>query len=207
MKKVAEAEAKKGSSLLSLKNPPQVIEMYSGFEKVKFGNDPIYYVSHLRYWLMEYGITSAKEESNKVHKDISLPKKTKKILKVSVADIFGNYAFLFPEVKAEDLEGIVEALEQASHIFHDRHGKHGDEFHAMRLVKSPDNYKLLRDCLLALLHGGMSHPRKREEVERMAEYFVLFCEGDRNILKALAMQYFFTGSRFESYRSSTPCDD
>ena len=189
MKKVAEAEAKKGSSLLSLKNPPQVIEMYSGFEKVKFGNDPIYYVSHLRYWLMEYGITSAKEESNKVHKDISLPKKTKKILKVSVADIFGNYAFLFPEVKAEDLEGIVEALEQASHIFHDRHGKHGDEFHAMRLVKSPDNYKLLRDCLLALCMEVCLIP-EREEVERMAEYFVLFAKVIE-IFKSPAMQYFY----------------
>ncbi|MDP3764219.1 MAG: hypothetical protein Q8Q95_01210 [bacterium] len=199
-------ESKKRESLLSLEKPPQVIEMYVGFEKVKLGNDPIYYTAHLGHWLREYGVTSA-EESNKSYKDISLPKEVIRLLGVSIADIFGNYAFLFPEVKVEDLESIVEALKQASCIFWDRHGKHSEDFHEMRLVESLDSYSLLRGRLFDLLDGGMSCPRKKEEVEKIAEYFVLFCEGDRSVLKELAMQYFFTGSRFEDYRRSTPCDD
>ncbi|MEK7565273.1 MAG: hypothetical protein AAB501_03495 [Patescibacteria group bacterium] len=207
MKKVAEAEAKKGTSLFSLKRPPQVIEMYAGFENVKFGNDPIYYASHLRCWLRECGITSVKEESNKAYKGISLPRKTKKILRASVADIFGNYAFLFPEVKAEDIRSVVESLKQASRIFWDRNSEHGDEFHVMTLVENPDKYKLLRVRLLNLLDGGRSYPRKKEEVEKIAEYFVLFCESDRSVLKELAVQYFLTRVRFENYMRSTPCDD
>ena len=213
MKKAVEAEPKKGSSLLCLEKPPQVIEMYSAFEDVKFGNDPIYYASHLRDWLREYGITRKKEEAHKgyykdgYYKDITLTRKTKKLLVASVADIFGNYAFLFPEVKTEDLKNIVEALKQASHIFWDRHGKHGDEFHAMTLVESPDRHRLLRVCLLNLLNGRRSHPQKKEEVEKIAEYFVLFCESDRDVLKDIAMQHFFTGYRFEDYMRSTPCDD
>lgn len=211
MKKAVEVELKKESSLLCLEKPPQVIEMYSAFENVKFGNDPLYYAGHLKDWLREYGITSEKEEARHYkdgyYKDITLSKETKKLLRASVADIFGNYAFLFPEVKAEDLGSIVEALKQASRIFWDRQSKHGDKFHTMALVESPDRHKLLRVCLLNLLNGRRSHPRKEEEVEKIAEYFVLFCESDRDVLKDIAVQYFFTGYRFEDYMRFTPCDD
>ena len=196
----AQIEKKKKKSLFVLRRLPQVIELYTGLKR---GNPPEYYASHLDYWLRNCAIPG---ESLEGYPDGNLlSREDVNIIKFSLKDIFGNFAFLYPRVSEKRAKKVARALIRASKILHDE--RKGKNAHTMQVVAEPKNYGPLHKSLLGLLHGSMFDIRDEKEIERLAEYFVIFCQGDRKILKELAIEFHLIDKQRDQNASAIPSFD
>lgn len=195
----------KRESLLGLRRLPKVIDMYAGLKKGGMSNPPEYFAGHLEYWLRLYAVPGVSSESYPDGRLLS--RECTKVLDHSLMDIFGNFAFVSVSSTQEETQEVAKALNTASHIFWDKpDSQHSDKFHNMVVLDDPVNYKPLHDCFLELL-GGSDGGVGADKIERIAEYFVLFCQHSRRTLKELAMLYSSAEEREATHRRYAMGDD
>lgn len=186
----------KRESFLGLRKLPKVINMYAGLKKGGMNNPPEYFAGHLEYWLRLYAVPRVSSESYPDGRLLS--REYTEVLNHSLMDIFGHFAFISASSTQEETEEVAKVLNTASRIFWDKRGsKNSDEFHSMLVVANPSGYKPLHNCLIELLGDSNNDEGK---VERIAEYFVLFCQHNRRTLKELAILYSGAEEREATHR-------
>lgn len=187
-------------TFFSLRHLPQVIEMYAG---LKGDNSPAYYAGHLDYWLRQCGIPG--KPLSCYPDGALLAREDANIIKLSVRNIFGNFAFLYPKVSKKKAKKVAKALTRASKIFWGE--MKNRKSHIMQVVEDSKNHRSLHLSLLALLNSSRFDNRQEDEIERIAEYFVLFCQEDKKILKKLAMKYYSSDKKRDEYMAYLPSAD
>ena len=180
-------ERKKKETLFTLRRLPRVIEMHVGLRVGLGGNPPKFYAYHLSFWLRNYAIPGKSPGLTISYPDGNLLSRgDAELLDSALSEILGNFVILKPRINAKKAKKVAAALRRASIIHWKSRNR---KFHAMRVVEDPKNHKPLHQCLLELLRGSRFDIRREEEVERIAEYFVIFCQGNKKSLKELALRF------------------
>jgi len=201
-----EVVKKKKETLFNLRRLPQVIEMYGGIKRRPYSDSPEYYASHLYYWLRLYAIPGKSDGGVSYPDGTLLSREDANLIKFSVRNIFGRFAFLYPRVSEKKAKKVAQALTRASKTFWEGKTWKGKKGKIMQVVDA-QNYKPLHESLLNQLSSSRYDHRDEEEVERLAEYFVIFCQGNKEILKELAMHYHSSDKRRDEYMCYLPSDD
>lgn len=188
-------EVVKKKTLFALRRLPQVIEMYGRFDS----QNAEHYTDHLYYWLRLYGIPG-KSGDVSYHNGTLLSREDANLINFSVMDVFGNFVFLYPTVSEKKAKKVAQALTRANKVCweHLKKEKH------MHVVEGSQNYKPLHQCLLSQLHSSKHDLRDEEEIERLAEYFVIFCQGNKKTLKELAIRYHSSDKKRDTYMAYLP---
>lgn len=194
-----EVAKKKKATLFSLRRLPQVIEMYVG-KRERGSESPAYYAGHLDYWLRQCAIPG--KLLSCYSNGALLSRKDAELIKFSVRKIWGNFAFLYSKANRRKAQKVAKALARASKIFWK-----GNKNHTMLVVEEPENYRPLHECLLGLLNSSRWDNRDKEEVEKLAEYFVIFCQSDKKILKELALDYYSATKERSEFSAYLPSED
>lgn len=160
----------------------------------------VYHAETLYFWLRLYAIPG--KTSNDYPDGMLLSREDANLIGSSVGYIFGNFIFLKPGIGIKETKMVAEAFERAGRIFWRR-----DDYPLMGIVKDPKTYVPLHQCLLGLLARSQNDNRGKEEIERLAEYFVILCQGNRSILKKLAMLYHSETEASDRYKNFLPSDD
>ncbi|MCX6789182.1 MAG: hypothetical protein NTZ42_01040 [Candidatus Gribaldobacteria bacterium] len=175
---------------------PQIIELYNVDEK-EYREGPGWYTGHFSFWLRLYAIPGKYYDQYPDGK--LLTREDAKIIQLAQDTFFGNFFFLKPGIEAEQAQQIALALERASRIYwiHER-----QDFHKISVVKNPRTYQPLHQCLLKMLRGHIYDSRNKADVEKLAEYFSMFCCSNQVILKELAIDYYYATKVASESRNS-----
>lgn len=184
---------------------PQVIEIYPHVKKRGIYEDPPeYYAHHLWFWLRLYAIPG--ESGKGSYTDgATLSRQDAKLIESSVKDVFGNFAFLYPRINGEKAIELSRALTRASRLFWKE--KKENSFHAMCVITDPKNYRPLCRCLLDLLRGSGISIGDKKEINNLAGYFAIFCQGNVKVLKELAICFHSACQDRDEFRNYLPGDD
>lgn len=177
---------------------PQVIELYSGIDEKKYSENYAWYAGHFWFWLRLYAIPG--KQAGGYPDGKLLTRKDAKIIQSAQDAVFGNFYFLKPGIGTEQAQQVAEALVVASKIYW--HNEVEQDFHKIAVVENPLTYQPLHERLLRMLHGNEYDSRDRESIEKLAEYFSMFCCSNHNILKELATSHYYATRAASESRNS-----
>ncbi len=196
---------KKKRTLFLLRRLPQAIELYAGLKRENGGNPTKYYAGHLDYWLRNYAIPGKSDSGGFYPDGLRLSRQDADLIKRTARDILGNFVFLRPGASSKKAKKVAKAFTRANKIFWSEEKR--KNFHLSRVVENPETHLPLHNCLLGQLNGWRDDIRQEEEIERIAEYFVIYCHSDRKILKELALEYHRTYKQRDEHLRYLPSAD
>lgn len=195
----------KRRTLFSLRRLPQVIELYANMKRRNGGNPPEYYAFHLDHWLRNYAVPGKPDGGGWYPDGRRLPRGDANLINSSVGDILWNFVFLKPGLSSKKARKVAGAFIRASKIFWNE--KRKAAFHLACVLEKPEAYLPLHRCLLGLLNSSRYDNRQEEEIERIAEYLVIYCQSDRKVLKELALKYHRTDKERDENACYLPSAD
>lgn len=158
---------------------PKVLELFAS------SANPGYNATHFNMWLRMYGIPR-KDSSGGFPNGKLLSKEDAELIGRARYASFGKFIFLKAEVSPDGVPAVVEALKRASRIYWHEWNSFRED---IQVVETPEDYPDLQKCLRNCLTGSHVSQRSREDTEKAAGLFAVFCGGNRELVKELALAY------------------